>query len=183
MAPRNLLSRRNRTARRLWARRLRLTGDAGVRRSALVGLRHGRLVGRCPARGLRLLASVVHVGIRLFVLCARAHGARRRPTAPLALWPLASCSAAVVPAQGGGASKWRSARPRASRPRLCPPPSGGALHLSTSSSEHRGGAALMRAVGKRRSTRLRWRCRVHDCHSQGGKKRPVLRRPQPPECG
>ena len=91
-----------------WARRLRLTGGRWrTIESALVKLRTTidsvEKVDTRPAV-FAFLASVVHVGIRLFVLPALVlTSVRGVPLAPLALWPLGFLyGAAVVPAPGGG---------------------------------------------------------------------------------
>jgi len=91
-----------------WARRLRLTGGRWrTIESALVKLRATidsvEKVDVRPAV-FAFLASVVHVGIRLFVLPALVlTSVRDVPLAPLALWPLGFLyGAAVVPAPGCG---------------------------------------------------------------------------------
>ena len=91
-----------------WARRLRLTGGRWrTIESALMKLRATidsvEQVDVRPAV-FAFLASVVHVGIRLFVLPALVlTSVRDVPLAPLALWPLGFLyGAAVVPAPGGG---------------------------------------------------------------------------------
>ncbi|MDB4887822.1 MAG: putative rane protein [Gemmatimonadetes bacterium] len=91
-----------------WARRLRL--DAGRWRTVQRALRKLRStidsVEHVDPRAAisALLASVVHVGIRLGVLPALVlTSAASVPLAPLALWPLGFLyGAAVVPAPGGG---------------------------------------------------------------------------------
>jgi uncharacterized protein (TIRG00374 family) len=92
-----------------WARRLRLHGKRWARvQTWLARIRITIDAFRSMKLGwatLALLASVVHVGVRLTILPMLVYSATRAnvPLAPLVVWPLGIIyGAGVVPAPGGG---------------------------------------------------------------------------------
>src|SRR6185312_11798449 len=92
-----------------WARRLKLRGARwrkvqhalATLRTAIGGIRHMRL----GMTAVALLASILHIGLRIAILPAIVYslGERQVPLAPLVLWPVALMwGSAVAPLPGGG---------------------------------------------------------------------------------
>jgi uncharacterized protein (TIRG00374 family) len=92
-----------------WARRLKLRGARWRKvqhalttlRAAISGIRHMRL----GMTAVALLASILHIGLRIAILPAIVYslGERQVPLAPLVLWPVALMwGSAVSPLPGGG---------------------------------------------------------------------------------
>jgi glycosyltransferase 2 family protein len=92
-----------------WARRLKLRGARwrkvqhalATLRTAISGIRHMRL----GMTAVALLASILHIGLRIAILPAIVYslGERQVPLAPLVLWPVALMwGSAVAPLPGGG---------------------------------------------------------------------------------
>jgi uncharacterized protein (TIRG00374 family) len=92
-----------------WARRLKLRGarwrkvqhGLATLRTAISGIRHMRL----GVTALALLASILHIGLRIAILPAIVYslGETHVPLAPLVLWPVALMwGSAVAPLPGGG---------------------------------------------------------------------------------
>ena len=92
-----------------WARRLKLRGARwrkvqhalATLRTAISGIRHMRL----GMTAVALLASILHIGLRIAILPAIVYslGERHVPLAPLVLWPVALMwGSAVAPLPGGG---------------------------------------------------------------------------------
>jgi glycosyltransferase 2 family protein len=92
-----------------WARRLKLRGARwrkvqhalATLRAAISGIRHMRL----GMTAVALLASILHIGLRIAILPAIVYslGERQVPLAPLVLWPVALMwGSAVSPLPGGG---------------------------------------------------------------------------------
>lgn len=92
-----------------WARRFKLHGARWKKvqralatlRTAISGIRHMRL----GMTGLALLASVLHIGLRLAILPAIVYSLTdvHVPLAPLVLWPVALMwGSAIAPLPGGG---------------------------------------------------------------------------------
>ena len=92
-----------------WARRLKLRGARWSKvqhalatlRTAISGIRHMRL----GMTAVALLASILHIGLRIAILPAIVYslGERQVPLAPLVLWPVALMwGSAVAPLPGGG---------------------------------------------------------------------------------
>lgn len=92
-----------------WARRLKIRGARwrkvqhalATLRSAISGIRHMRL----GMTALALLASILHIGLRIAILPAIVYslGETHVPLAPLVLWPVALMwGSAVSPLPGGG---------------------------------------------------------------------------------
>lgn len=92
-----------------WAQRLKLRGARwrkvqhalATLRSAISGIRHMRL----GMTALALLASILHIGLRIAILPAIVYslGEKQVPLAPLVLWPVVLMwGSAVSPLPGGG---------------------------------------------------------------------------------
>ena len=92
-----------------WARRFKLRGARwrkvqhalATLRTAISGIRHMRL----GMTAVALLASILHIGLRIAILPAIVYslGERHVPLAPLVLWPVALMwGSAVAPLPGGG---------------------------------------------------------------------------------
>ena len=92
-----------------WARRLKLRGARwrkvqralATLRTAISGIRHMRV----GMTAVALLASILHIGLRIAILPAIVYslGERHVPLAPLVLWPVALMwGSAVSPLPGGG---------------------------------------------------------------------------------
>ena len=92
-----------------WARRLKLRGARwrkvqhalATLRTAIGGIRRMRL----GMTAVALLASILHIGLRIAILPAIVYslGERQVPLAPLVLWPVALMwGSAVAPLPGGG---------------------------------------------------------------------------------
>jgi glycosyltransferase 2 family protein len=92
-----------------WARRLKLRGARwrkvqralATLRTAISGIRHMRI----GMTGIALLASILHIGLRIAILPAIVYslGEKQVPLAPLVLWPVALMwGSAVSPLPGGG---------------------------------------------------------------------------------
>ncbi|HSU93140.1 MAG TPA: lysylphosphatidylglycerol synthase transmembrane domain-containing protein [Gemmatimonadaceae bacterium] len=92
-----------------WARRLKLRGARwrkvqralATLRTAISGIRHMRI----GMTGVALLASILHIGLRIAILPAIVYslGEKQVPLAPLVLWPVALMwGSAVSPLPGGG---------------------------------------------------------------------------------
>jgi uncharacterized protein (TIRG00374 family) len=92
-----------------WARRLKLRGARwrkvqralATLRTAISGIRHMRL----GMTAVALLASILHIGLRIAILPAIVYslGERQVPLAPLVLWPVVLMwGSAVAPLPGGG---------------------------------------------------------------------------------
>jgi uncharacterized protein (TIRG00374 family) len=92
-----------------WARRFKLHGARWKKvqhalatlRTAISGIRHMRI----GMTGLALLASILHIGLRIAILPAIVYslGGTHVPLAPLVLWPVALMwGSAVSPLPGGG---------------------------------------------------------------------------------
>ncbi|MBK5188038.1 MAG: flippase-like domain-containing protein [Gemmatimonadaceae bacterium] len=92
-----------------WARRFKLHGARwrtvqhalATLRTAISGIRHMRL----GVTALALLASILHIGLRIAILPAIVYslGETHVPLAPLVLWPVALMwGSAVAPLPGGG---------------------------------------------------------------------------------
>jgi glycosyltransferase 2 family protein len=92
-----------------WARRLKLRGARwrkvqhalATLRTAISGIRHMRL----GMTAVALLASILHIGLRIAILPAIVYslGEKQVPLAPLVLWPVALMwGSAVSPLPGGG---------------------------------------------------------------------------------
>ena len=92
-----------------WARRLKLRGARwrkvqhalATLRTAISGIRHMRF----GMTAVALLASILHIGLRIAILPAIVYslGEKQVPLAPLVLWPVALMwGSAVSPLPGGG---------------------------------------------------------------------------------
>ncbi len=92
-----------------WARRLKLRGARwrkvqralATLRTAISGIRHMRI----GMTAVALLASILHIGLRIAILPAIVYslGEKQVPLAPLVLWPVALMwGSAVSPLPGGG---------------------------------------------------------------------------------
>lgn len=92
-----------------WARRLKLRGARwrkvqralATLRTAIGGIRHMRL----GMTAVALLASILHIGLRIAILPAIVYslGEKQVPLAPLVLWPVALMwGSAISPLPGGG---------------------------------------------------------------------------------